>query len=725
MLSSSIEQESNLSSFQLNGAQLNGARAIKTIKSIIPNMSVEQKCASEQIITEFITGNRHIILLAQPQSGKTDTYLFVGFHMLFNGYVDDVVCIGGFDDKELVSQLKNYDKQLSRFKRDLLMYNVTSRDIVEFDEKIKNGFKVLSGSDLKKNKFHEQCKNTLFIWEESHFAQDKTNRPYTFLKSCGISANGDDVNVEYRNNYFLSVSATPFSEVSDCIHENQNKKIVIMKPGVGYIGLQKMFESKRIVGFDNWKEGLKQILEKQNALKKSSYSIVRVFGDKMDEAIAIAKKCNIKYEVFDAIERDKNKNNKMSSFNDLEKEPSSPTVIFIRGMLRMGKVVPKTHLSFVMETSKNINTDCLLQGLLGRTFGYHTNQDIIAYISNTVVKGTEIEEYLSMMSGNTGHEFPICDMPKKGKNLKRKKSSCSNSEWFDSIPIILNANDDNEENKNDQEHDLSIKHNVLRQFQNSIKNASCINCNGQKQTDEISNQIQFILSNKLDNCDIKHIENHNGSVNETYKDMPLLFQKSINENKPIENTPAGCGYKRNDEAIINVWMISTNKYQNLGFPKGSMILQARTKTDNCDNAFERLKRNIPITTKLEAFTRKEEDGGIVIGNGSYNINAPIETSQNKTTMKEYISNIIMLYRSEIVNGMSLPNYISSNQDENGNYKGILVSQQVLVALEKYGSIYNHIHSTFGMTLKIKRVAGRIPEELRQTGLTRLSKIEWQ
>jgi len=112
-----------------------------------------------------------------------------------------------------------------------------------------------------------------------------------------------------------------------------------------------------------------------------------------------------------------------------------------------------------------------------------------------------------------------------------------------------------------------------------------------------------------------------------------------------------------------------------------MILHTRIKKHL--NDMERLKRTIPTTSKKEVFTLKEEDGNIVFGNGSYNVNAPVETSHNPQIMKEYISGIIELSIREAVNSsITLPNYIVSNRDENGEYKGIIVWKCEYIQLYK-------------------------------------------
>jgi hypothetical protein len=710
----------------MNFIQSRRTLAANGMRAIDRKISPEQKDAVDRTLEHYKNGNRYVILLAQPQSGKTDTYLHVAFNMLLNCLIENIVCVGGFQDQELVTQFKDYKPQLKMFKRYLLSNDYSCYDVEYFEELLSERIEFVTGSDLVKNQLkYKQRTNTLFIWEESHYAQDKINRPYKFLNSCDVSANGNEKKLEGdRNNYFLSVSATPFSEISDKTHENQQKKIVIMKPGHGYVSVERMYSTGHIIGIKKWDVSLVTAIKRQKSLPHPTYSLVRIRGDSMMvKAKEIATSQGIDYEVFDANERNETKKNKneekMQSIDDMKKQPLVPKIVFIRGMLRMGKVVPKEHISFVMETSKRMKADVLMQGLLGRTLGYHNNANVIAYVPNFVLENNEIENYILFMNGN------MSNMPKTGHNLTRSKS---NSDWFHALPIVIPPHQHHvdEEEYNDPDYEQYEIDKILKRCQSAIKNGSAINGNGIVKTEELQEQIQDIFQTKeyFNTC-IRNIEKNNGAINETYKNMPQLLYDSIT-NKNYFDIPAGCGFETNDKAIINIWKITTDKFEEeFGFQKGSLILHGRTRRP--DNEDEALKRNMPKTTKLEAFTNIDEDGEIVVRNGSYNIPVPVETCYDALCMRDIISKLIKLSTNEIMGDgavLQFPNFISSNQSENNTWKGIVVKQNVLTALEKNGSIYRHIQQTHGLTLKIKKVQGRVPEEIKEAGLIRLSKIEW-
>jgi hypothetical protein len=89
--------------------------------------------------------------------------------------------------------------------------------------------------------------------------------------------------------------------------------------------------------------------------------------------------------------------------------PETPTIVFLKGMCRMGKEIHKQHILFGMETSKS-KTDTLLQGLVGRWCGYtsHTFNSPIY-----ILDFQEIDDYISLWDGN------VKCIPRLAANMKR------------------------------------------------------------------------------------------------------------------------------------------------------------------------------------------------------------------------------------------------------------------------------------------------------------------
>jgi hypothetical protein len=313
--------------------------------------------------------------------------------------VENVVIFSGNRETELKDQLS--ELEISRFyervyRRHLEKLNVDISD--EFIDHIISKINVVWGTELMKKLETVATENTLYIEEESHFAQSVGQMPHKFIKSIGLSLNGDSSSLIERNNYVCSVSATPFSEMSDVVHLNQNKKIVFMQPGESYRGVSWYKEHDKILGFDKWQEKLQEIIASPVA-ETPKWAIIRVRGEaQVDEVKAMCASSN-----WSAVRYDQGNKGELKSLKDLATPPEVNTIVIIKELCRMGTVVPKQHISFVMETSTNPRTDTVLQGLLGRmcgypggSFGYCVSNDINIYISQQVLSHGDIDTYISL-----------------------------------------------------------------------------------------------------------------------------------------------------------------------------------------------------------------------------------------------------------------------------------------------------------------------------------------
>ena len=694
------------------------------MEQIHKSISAEQKKAFDDIIKAFALV-RSVILLAQMQSGKTDTYMFVAFELLRRKLVKNVVIMAGFQDKELVEQLidtKPAEKRYRRYMNEVLQL---SFDDIEEVEELYSRIEVISGAMLNKQQF-VIAKDTLFIWDESHYAQNKFNRPSHFMKMVGISANGDATKFEgERNNYFLSVSATPLSELSDAIHERQSKQIVRMEPGDGYVSVSKLYENKQIIKFSKWQTQLFNGLQSQMKKSSPSYSIIRVRGDKkMEEAKKIAEEVGINYEVYDAKEKLIAKNVgdslKMQSFEVLKQKPTSHKAIFIRGLLRMGKRIHKEHISFVMETSINSKTDVLLQGLLGRMCGYHTYDNFNVFIHEKWFKRdidglNEPERYIKMMT--EVEEEVITTMPLNGANLKTKDSH--NSIWNNAVPIVIEPIDSDVDSNDDPDYECYAKDKIRKHILRSFDVGNISNGNDAEATKEIQEQIKSISDKDLN---IHALYKRNNTICKTFEDMPELLHDAVLNKVPILNIPAGCGFGSNVNKVVNVWCVPNNSNSEL-FRPGTFIIHARTLQTfrNIDDII--MQRKIPVTTKNEVFTREHEDGTSVSDNGTYSIPMPTDTWNSVENMKECIEKFIDLSMKPI-SGFIMPRCITSNRAEGSNWKGILVNDVVLKSLKENGDVSKYIHNKYKFTLQIAKMRGRIPIEFSELNQTRLAKISW-
>ena len=356
-----------------------------------------------------------VMLIAMLQSGKTGTYMLSAFEMFRLKKIKKILIICGSAEKELKTQVNEDLKENMHIYRNQLIINGENPiDVNNLSYEIEKNVEIYFSNDLKNDKKnvkkYKTMRDVMIIWEESHFAQDAENRPNVFLNKIGISANGKKEYLEERNIKVLSVSATPFSEFSDFNHYFQDKGTVYMTPSVGsvYVGVKQFVENNCFVGFSNPLEGLEDALING---KEKTYGIVRCLDKGKVQNIVKAKELCLRYGwKYESIDME----NKEFSIRELENEPKEKTVVFIKGMFKMGKVVPKKYVSFVMNmNSKTSNTDSLLQGLIGRMCGYVSkgaNTHVKIYLHQNFVNSDEISKYLEFHDRNQ-------IIPKKANNI--------------------------------------------------------------------------------------------------------------------------------------------------------------------------------------------------------------------------------------------------------------------------------------------------------------------
>ena len=336
-------------------------------------MHSQQIVAMEKILTAF-QDKSYVLMLAPMQSGKTGTFKLVGCEMLRQNLVDKVVIFSGNRETDLREQNKHNGPFMLSYKSYLLTqgHRVTDETVCDIIDKMS----VVWGPDLK---HFTPVGRILYIWEESHYGQTQKQQIDQFLTRVGIQSTGQAP----EGCFVLSVSATPFSEFSDNSHLNQNKAIVRLVPPESYFGVDKMIEADQVHSYTNIKAQFKTLVRRLRG-----YGLVRASEKVQAELIPIALAYGCEVVHYD-------QEHKEEELNAILSRPTAKTIVFIKGMCRMGKVVTKTHVSFAMETSKG-KTDTILQGLLGRFCGYDSSGTHV-YIKNLVMD--ELQRFVDMHNG--------------------------------------------------------------------------------------------------------------------------------------------------------------------------------------------------------------------------------------------------------------------------------------------------------------------------------------
>ena len=641
--------------------------------------------------------SRSVVLFAQMQSGKTNAFLFLAGEMLRLEKVENVVIFSGNRETELKDQLS--ELEISRFyervyRRHLEKLNVDISD--EFIDHIISKINVVWGTELMKKLETVATKNTLYIEEESHFAQSVGQMPHKFIKSIGLSLNGDSTALIERNNYVCSVSATPFSEMSDVVHLNQNKKIVFMQPGESYRGVSWYKEHDKIVGFDKWQEKLQEIIASPVA-ETPKWAIIRVRGEaQVDEVKAMCASSN-----WSAVRYDQGNKGELKSLKDLATPPEVNTIVIIKELCRMGTVVPKQHISFVMETSTNPRTDTVLQGLLGRmcgyrggSFGYCVSNDINIYISQQVLSHGGIDTYISLCQSM---EMIV---PSRATNVigEHNKGRRDLSQVESIIPIYMR------ELSFPDAHPITCLPDVII----ALRSQQCENGN--------SSNVTRRLIDFLDNAKDLRVLTRDLSK-KTFKTMIPKIKRLMDENIPFNALNSGSGIPTN---ALTICYSKSNDDIRQGFYLFCFIPRLAEEVAVANP----LKKMIPKTNGREIFGYTTETGTFNKSNGTCGVSLRPETATDISEMSDSIRECIRM-SLETSSALIHSRSISSNFSvEEGGWNGIYISENVYKALIPGGTIYNDIKREFSIKIKIAKVRGRQTKKYPIGCSVRIAQISW-
>lgn len=676
------------------------------------------RTGNEIIYSNFnssITGEqkRWTMLVAQMQSGKTGTYLFTSFEMLTQNLVSNVVIFSGNREIELREQT---EKGLDDF---VFKYSLYLSEVVDWSERERmkksrealSKIRVVWGSGLKKEP-RFPLKKTLFIFDESHYAQNKGMQVDKFLTKIGISATGEGL--EASDNYVLSVSATPMSELSDTLHFSQTKGMAYLEPGPSYYGVADMRENGNIVGFEseNWRETLISALHRCSAdADAHKYALIRMTtppsnsGKKEKEeqedlesirqAQDIATRAGWICRFCDS-DVERNPSTKIN-ICDLEHAPTENILVFLKGKCRMGQVVPKQHIAFGMETSKNPNTDVILQSFLGRFCGHHSSKNIIVYLPTAIVSSGELEKYVDLCSG-LSERRAIKMIPGKAKNIGVGKGR---SGLVDIIQLQITGLDSEYSN-------AELKDSVIAAFKDSAGTVgtSVINYNSVDQYREICEKVD---TTDYSNFQVRTIvkKKSTDTKNKSYEKIPGKLYTAIHENKPLALGTAG-GIDAEGKKIV-IYKFGED-FPEYGFKKNDVFVDMRITTclefDSQASLEEQqlvqLKKLIPKTTGCEIFSHKLETGVTVLVNGGTLLGLEPETHCNVDLMHKGLRQIIQLSLGAGGGGVICPRRINSVINDGGESTGILMTQEVYDATKPGGSVFLEIKAEFNVDLVLKK-----------------------
>jgi hypothetical protein len=703
-------------------------------EDVVYEFSRPQLTASNEMFDNFKNDTtRHNVLLAQMQSGKTETYLLAACRLLVDSQVDQVIIFSGTAELCLKKQLEDtVSGKIGVFYKKLAhLYSTEQRVSLEearrqvdlfrqqvMDKKVK----ILWGVEL--NKYRGPSSRTLFIWEEAHYAQTEGQKPDKFLQRLQIPADGNFHALKERNNYMITISATPFSELVDLMRNKQSKKVCFMEPGDGYNSVKKIKESGHLHPFKTVEEGLERALTA--AGRKRCYAIVRVFKPKTEEKVAqicLRKGWEVVY--FDSLKEGEVKRRGEEVWEEMihSVEPPHPIVIIIHEKCRMGHNLSKKYLSFVMETSINPATDTILQGLLGRVCGYpesRTAEDNIynvdVYLSKkSMAMNEDIDKYIEMIE--TQHDGQIEVVPGKAKNLVTH----TNQVFQPISPFKLTRDESITDRKQD------IENFVVE----SLRSGRFEHKNGRSIQGEVCSKVceaydQDLIAKGKDEFGKFWFRIHEISPDREIcgKDFALDMVRCFQSGESKEFVNAKRTDIKTDEIDIFIFTKGTGKktgtkgrYVDMGSPDFDYNTVFVTS-----HVFPSLTEELPITTRKEVFVSRLADQTPVVSNGAFMLLMPIETCDSVELMKTTLSRFVEISQTE-PSTRQVSSLTDMSKPVGQQNVPIVVSAEVWEAIQSHGEIYAFIKRTHGVSLKCTVTMKNIKKQ-QKYGLMCLNSISW-
>ena len=365
----------------------------------------QQVTARTGICTAFQHGVRYALLFSQCQAGKTGAFNNVIRNMLTDGTVQRAYIVCGSAETILRTQAHV----------DAMHYN---------GDFVADGvIRVIFHQDFDKTTM--DITNALIIIDESHLVQTTGQKLHAFMTRHQLTMDGNPATLDANNTYILSVDATPYSENASIAHKETpfRKHIEKLEPGPGYRGLAYFNNHGLIQPTFNIVSNPTRF-EALVKLHPRKWILMRVNNSsKKSNTEGILKRLGFRIMYYTSEKTEiaitRSEQVALGLLYCLEDQPTETTIVILRGRLRAGKVVPKTHIGFGWDDAKSSNTDTTNQGLLGRMCGYHTF-DIpmfvpIAFLRQNpgkVITMSELGRSIAI------YEFNMLISPRKGMNLK-------------------------------------------------------------------------------------------------------------------------------------------------------------------------------------------------------------------------------------------------------------------------------------------------------------------
>ena len=670
--------------------------------------------AHKRIIAGFRDGYPWAMLIAQMQSGKTETYLLAACENIRSGKVDEAIIFSGNAETDLRDQLKAELQMGSNFVRKYMAYILAQfpeetllEDLPSVPKMIKdilNKITVVWGSEL--TKYSGRTERCLFIWEESHHAQNIRNRPDKFLKKIGVSADGDVSCLEAKKNYMLSVSATPFSELSDKHHHHQTKNIVYMEPGEGYNSVKNIRDSGRLHSFSVLEGGVEEAMNLPRTGKK--YGLLRITTKNEFRMKTAIEERGWAWVMFDSKTKGEEKKLGERTWSGMGNAPEQDTVILLRGKCRMGKNLNKKHVLFVMETAWSSNTDTVLQGLLGRTCGYAEGSDSIhVYLHHSIVESGELDKYINMLEG-LRYEIVTRQFPSRAQNITDERILHNGP----ISPLCFT--------RNRIKYPSNDRIDLIEDFKDALETGRVVNKNTEEVFDVVREKFmkEYTRDQTRQRGDRSNLQAWGLDDSKKSRNAAVGNRiRTAHQNGTTDRLGSGCGIDADGEEIT-LWYPKNIA----GFDTEEVYVCSHVKLAllGGDEPSE-----VPRTNRREVFAHLLENGEEEVSNGGLTISLSAETADHVSDMQSELVELIQLWADRTAGGRPCGRCVSSNWDaQSKEFKGIVLTSTVLKSLERNGSIWSHVKARFQVELVLKKPPGKLSKADKEKGYLKLASISW-
>lgn len=394
-----------------------------------------QVVASDEILSAFDEGKRSVLLVSQPQQGKTGVCLRV-IHRFLTDILADRHINNGTEPWRLGQKTPNQaiyiinlsDNQVINQTMDRLDKGALGGDVTIMYPVSKNTNHRMPLPDGK----------VLVVMDECHYALRKRGPIHELLSSWGIEYGKDPATWTNKNAYVLSVSATPYAHCIKHIKDPRSFHIVPLRneKSDGYYSLLhaketgRLKQSHRILQKGQPTAFLAMILDKfldDCRQDGNGFFVIRATGQ--DNIRAIHKFVEERYGNDIAVEgfstdtqmNDTNIGRLENTLCLPQASITKPKVVLIRGSMRAGKTLRTTKNIRGWYESPTSKSDAKVQSL--RPLGYakdgHSKfADTFPIYCNMKEVDEEIGFYEEVLSGANPSIIP------SGNNNKPSVKEC-------------------------------------------------------------------------------------------------------------------------------------------------------------------------------------------------------------------------------------------------------------------------------------------------------------